>query len=428
MGTMKTLASLWAADWLMSKYPGMKALIVAPLSTLNVVWGSAIFKNLMGRRTYEVLHGNPEERSKRLAKPRDFYIVNFDGAVVGSTGNQLNGFSAEIAARKDIGLVIVDEATAYKHANTRRHRIARKLFDRPYLWMLTGTPTAQSHLDAYGLARLVNNAHGESYGSFVARTTVQLSRFKRIPTRAAYDEARKLLSPAVRYDIRDVWDGPSMTTQQREIDLTSEQKKHLKNLRNQLVVAMEDGTLISPANEAALRTKYLQIVLGAIYDTTHTPHPIDAAPRIAELISILDQSNAKVIVLCPFTSVCELVYRALEKWDRALVTGATSSKDRTDIFNAFQTTDKPQVIIADPGCLAHGIDLFAATTTVWYGPTDKAELYEQANKRAHRPGQKYPVTVVQLVSTALEREIFNRLRSSQQLQGVLLSMIKEGRI
>ena len=61
---------------------------------------------------------------------------------------------------------------------------------------------------------------------------------------------------------------------------------------------------------------------------------------------------------------------------------------------------------------------------VWYGPVDKTELYLQANKRAHRPGQKYPVTVVQIVSNKLEQEIFRRLETNTSLQGALLDAIR----
>jgi SNF2 family DNA or RNA helicase len=78
--------------------------------------------------------------------------------------------------------------------------------------------------------------------------------------------------------------------------------------------------------------------------------------------------------------------------------------------------------------MAHGLDLYAAQTVVWFGPTDKAELYMQANKRAHRPGQKHPVTVVQIVATALEREIFRRLESNISLQGALLDTVRRGEL
>src|SRR5207253_8675145 len=81
MGTMKTVASLWAADHLMLQHPlgEFKALIVAPLSTLTHVWGSAIFKHFLGRRTFEILHGSAKQRSEGLNKNVDFYVIKYEG-------------------------------------------------------------------------------------------------------------------------------------------------------------------------------------------------------------------------------------------------------------------------------------------------------------------------------------------------------------
>ena len=156
MGTMKTLATLWAADYLMrqSKEP-FHVIIVAPLSTLDRVWASAIFKNFLGSRTFEILHGTPSKRSELLAKDVDFYIVNFDGVGTGAhTGRryELAGFSAELRDRKDIRLCVIDEASAYKDAATLRHRIATRRTRRtgnisgysPELRRLTPRPT---HMD-----------------------------------------------------------------------------------------------------------------------------------------------------------------------------------------------------------------------------------------------------------------------------------------
>ena len=125
-GTMKTLSTLWAMDFLMQQFePGTcRALVIAPLSILETVWAAAIFRNFPGRRTYKVLIGDAEKRMKLLAEPADVYIVNHDGLKIGAhikkrpkPGERritLDGFSAALAARKDIQMVIVDEASAFK--------------------------------------------------------------------------------------------------------------------------------------------------------------------------------------------------------------------------------------------------------------------------------------------------------------------------
>lgn len=433
MGVGKTLATLWAADWLMRRNKDFRALIVAPLSILERVWANAIFKNFLGARTFEILHGSADRRIEYLSKPADFYIINFDGVGIGAHTRkrfELDGFSKILAARDDIKLAIIDEASGYRDSTTKRHRIARQVIGkRLYLWMLTGTPTPNAPTDAYGLAKMVNNAFGKSFTSFREETMMKISNFKWVPRTGSYDTARRFLTPSIRFDISQVWDGPELTTQQRQVELTVEQKKLFADLKRDLQVVVRSGQPITAANEAAVRTKFIQISLGGIYDADHVSHTIDAKPRIDELKTMLEQAPSKVLIFVPLTNIVNMLYRDLKKhWTCEIVNGDTSQKDRSRIFQAFQERPDPRILIADPGTASHGLDLFAAQTVVWFGPTDKTELYLQANRRAHRPGQKHPVTIVQLVSNKLEAEIFRRLETNERLQGALLDMVRKGEL
>ncbi len=433
MGTMKTLSALWAADFVMQK-ENCRAIVVAPLSILQRVWADALFANFLGRRTCQIVYGTGRDRQEKLGLPADFYIINFDGLGVGAhTRKQfaLDGFSADLSQRDDIQLAIVDEASAYRDARTKRHRLASVLIGRRnYLWQLTGTPTPNDPTDAYGLAKLAGTARGESFTSFHNRTMVKVAMWKWVPRAGAYEEARKLLSPAIRFDIRDVWDGPQMTVQQREVELTAEQKRAMAQLKRDLQVTIKSGAPITAVNEAAARQKFIQISLGAVYDQDHKGHVIDASPRLAELRAVIANAPGKILCFVPLTSVVNLLYEHLKaEVDCAIVNGETPQRGRADIFERFQRSESGlRLLIADPGTMAHGLDLWQARTVVWYGPTDVPERYPQANARAHRPGQKHPVTIVQLVSNSLEREIFKRLESKESLQGVLLQMVREGKI
>jgi len=435
MGVGKTLSTLWAADAVMRMHkPGTcRALIVCPLSIMQRVWSDAVFKNFLGARTVEILHGDANARLKALARPADLYIINFDGVGVGAHTRkkfELDGFSKELAARDDIRICIVDEASAYKDATTKRHRIARAVFGKKdYLWLLSGTPVPNAPTDAYGLAKLVNNANGQSFQSFKMSTMYQLApnSFKWLPRRDGYEKARALLKPSIRFSIDQVWDAPPMTTQLREVELTAEQKKLMADLKKDFVITVKSGAAISAVNEAAARIKFVQISLGAIYDQSHRVHAIDAGPRYAELIDVLEQAPGKTICFSPLTSVINMIYKNINKrWPSAVVNGDVSQKERSNIFQAFQDLENPlRVLVADPQTMAHGLDLYAARAVVWFGPSEKAELYAQANARMHRPGQRFPTTVVQLVSNPLEREIFRRLENNIALQGTLLQAVKE---
>jgi SNF2 family DNA or RNA helicase len=166
--------------------------------------------------------------------------------------------------------------------------------------------------------------------------------------------------------------------------------------------------------------------MGAVYDADHQPQPVHCAPRIADLRAIIENATGKLLIFVPFTSILNMLYRELKEHTRAVVNGAVSAKDRARIFDAFQNDPNPRLLLADPASVAHGVDLFAAQTVVWYGPVDRNELYPQGNKRAHRPGQKHPVTVVQMMTTKLEAEIFRRLEANETLQGAFLKLVREG--
>jgi hypothetical protein len=72
------------------------------------------------------------------------------------------------------------------------------------------------------------------------------------------------------------------------------------------------------------------------------------------------------------------------------------------------------------------IDLSAANTIVWYGPTDRVEDYQQANQRIAGPRQRRGMLIVRLASTSIERTIYQRLDNKQSLQGIILDLVKEG--
>jgi len=132
IGTGKTQAALWAADYLIKTKKVKKVLILSPLSTLERVWGDGIFTGLVHRK-FAVLHGTAERRLKLLKTDVEFYIINHDG------------FS--IIASETIGmfdLIIVDEAAVLRNPSTRRFKIFRKWLDQnpdARLWLMTGTPT-----------------------------------------------------------------------------------------------------------------------------------------------------------------------------------------------------------------------------------------------------------------------------------------------
>lgn len=444
MRTGKTLAALWAADYVMDQYPkgDCRALVVAPLSILQRVWGDAIFNNFMGKRTYGILHGDAKKREAVLAQPHDFYVINCDGLKVGfhKDGRRrlvLEGLAQQLATRDDIRIGIVDEFSMFKNAKSGRSEAARAILQSlDYLWLLSGTPTPNGPLDAYGPAKVMNNANGESFTSYKHRTMFQLSQFKWVPQKGSHQTALSMLQPAVRFKMADCVDVPPILPPQLlDIEMTPEQKKAYRQMKNEAVLLVKDGA-ISAVNEAALRGKLIQIACGAVYEQRpegRTTHRLDARPRLAAVEELVEWDGGKIIVLAPLTGVLHLLYDHFTKikdeggeqrYKCAIVNGEVKPKERDKIIRDFQEGDL-QIMFADPGTMSHGLDLSVSKTLVWFTLPDKTEQYLQANERIRGPRQTQPTQVVQLAATPVEREIFRRLEANETLQGVMLALVRE---
>ena len=148
-GTGKTMSVIWACDYLMKMKQIKRVLIVCPLSIMQSAWQNDIMKTTI-HRTCDIAYGTVDKRKKILEQGAEFTIINFDGVEILENYIKYEG---------GFDLIIIDEANAYKNPQTKRWKAMNKIIQaNPHmrLWMLTGTPAAQSPVDAYGLAKLVN--------------------------------------------------------------------------------------------------------------------------------------------------------------------------------------------------------------------------------------------------------------------------------
>ena len=436
MRTGKTLAALWAADFVMRDFEAkgerVRALIVAPLRTLRRTWGNAVFHHFLGRRTCVVLHGDANKRDRLLAdQDVDFYIINHDGLGVGAQVARkvtLTGMARSLFERSDIKIAIIDEASAYGDSTTRRSRIARTLIqDRQYFWPLTGTPNAQGPLKAYGISKLLNNAFGESYTSYKQRVMMQVSQFKWVPRAGAAQEVVKLLQPAVRFRQDEVFDAPDCIISQEEAPLSIAQKKAYKKMKDELVLEQANGKRITAVNEGVLRWKLIQIACGAVYDSDHEVHELDIKPRLEVMKELIEEAPRKIIIFAPLTSVLNLLHKELSKdYSCVLVNGEVPNKEADARVAQFQEGREPRILIAHPGPIARGLDFTAAATIIWYAPTDKTEDYIQANQRINGPKQTHKRAIIQISGSPIEQEIYKRLEANETLQGVVLKLVENG--
>ena len=416
-GTGKTASSIWAADYLMKQGKVNRVLVICPLSIMDSAWRNDLFSFAM-HRTVDVAYGSKEKRKKIINSGAEFVIINYDGVDIVKEEIANGGFD----------LFIVDEATHYKNAQTKRWKTLNKLVgEDDWLWMMTGTPAAQSPLDAYGLAKMVNPLSvPRFYGSWRDMVMWKVTQFKYKPKENAKDTVFKALQPAIRFTKEECLDLPDMTYTKRFVEMTTQQKKYYETLRKKMVMEVV-GEEVTATNAAIGLNKLLQISAGAVYTDEGDMVQFDIKNRYQVLKEVIDESSQKVLIFVPFKHTIDLLVEKLraDGVTSEVIRGDVSAPKRTEIFARFQDQPDPQVLVIQPQAAAHGVTLTAANTVVWWGPTSSLETYAQANARVHRSGQKHKCTVIQLAGSNAEKRIYRLLDERINIHTEMINLYKE---
>lgn len=324
--------------------------------------------------------------------------------------------------------VLVHNCNHYKNTMTKRWKIMNGLLGaNTWLWGLTGSPASQSPMDAYGLAKLMNPNSVPKYPTaFRDIVMSKLTQFKYIPRPSAMDTVHKVLQPAIRFTKEECLDLPPRMYVTREVPLSAQQTKYYKLLKEQMRIQAA-GEEVTTANAAINLNKLMQIASGAAYSDTKEVVEFDCANRLNVLEEIIEEASKKVIVFATFKHTIARLEDFLTSrgYTVGVVHGGIPVHRRADIFEAFQTTPDPHVLIIQPRSASHGVTLTAANVIVWWSPTPSVETYLQANDRVHRAGQDSPCTVVHLTGSPVEDKFYKALEQKSNLLDDLLGLYKD---
>lgn len=416
-GTGKTASVIWAVDYLMKLGAVRRVLVICPLSIMKAAWQADLFKFAI-HRTVSVAYGAAKKRKEIVNAGAEFVIINFDGVGIVKQEILNGGFD----------LIVVDEASAYKNPRTERWKDLRDVCKVVKgLWMLTGTPAAQSPVDAYGLAKLVNpKGVAPFYGQFRDQVMLKVSEYRWIPRPEAKHIVHNTLQPAIRFEKKDCLDLPPVTFADRDAPLTPQQSGFYKLLAKQMLIEAA-GEEVSAVNAAAKLTKLLQIACGSVYTDTGEVVDFDVSNRLNVVQEVVDECSNKVLIFVPFSHTIELLSKHLTKNGVTceIINGDVSVNKRSEIVRLFQSNTNPKVLIIQPQAASHGLTLTAADTIVWYAPCTSVETYLQANARIDRPGQVNPMTIIHIKGSPVEDRMYKLLRSNIDNHQQIIDLYKQ---
>jgi SNF2 family DNA or RNA helicase len=416
-GTGKTLSAAWAADYLMTRGEVRRVLIICPVSIMHTAWVADMSNSIIHRSVVVAHHAQAARRVELIQENHEIVVINYEGVGL---------VAQEIKNDGRFDLIIVDEANAYKNTSTKRWKaLAALIKPETYLWMMTGTPSSQSPMDAYGLARLVNpNGVPRFLTAWRDQTMNKITMFKWAPKFDAPEKIHKALQPAIRYTKAECLDLPPVVTTTREVALTPQQAKYYNLLKTQLLVQTA-GQTITAVNAAAALNKLLQISCGVAYSDDKEVIEFDASPRLNVLLEALEQTERKVLVFALYRAAIETIAQFLAKHgiEAEQIHGGVPASKRAHIIDRFQNHPNPRVLVLQPQAAAHGITLTAADTVIFYGPLMSVEQYIQAIARSDRKGQNSDkVTVIHIEGSPVEKRMFKALSGKVDDQTLVVEM------
>jgi len=389
MGLGKTVQALAA---ILLRAPQGPTLVVAPTSVcLNWEAEAARFAPTLNLRLF-----GPGDRQAMLdaAGPFDLVIASY---------GLLQQEAARFAAKRWT-TVVLDEAQAIKNTATKRSRAVMAL-QADFRIAATGTPL-ENHLgELWNLFRFLNPGLLGTSDQFNLRFAGPIEKAQ---NRRAESEARsrlrRLIGPFIlrRTKAQVLAELPARTEIVLPVDLTEEESALYESLRRATLDRI--AALEAPERQAAIQilAEMTRLRRACCNPELVAPGAGIASSKLtvfARLLGELLENRHKVLVFSQFVDHLTLIRRHLDQVGirYQYLDGSTPMAERQRSVDAFQAGDG-DVFLISLKAGGVGINLTAADYVVHMDPWWNPAVEDQASDRAHRLGQRRPVTIYRLVT------------------------------
>ena len=390
MGTGKTVTTLTAIDRLLYDHlEDGPVLVIAPKRVALDTWTteSQGWAHLRHLRVATVV-GTAKQRQDALASRADIYVINRENVV---------WLLDELAGRWRFPIVVVDELSSFKSAQAKRWKALRRVRGRIRRFIgLTGTPRPNGLEDLWPQLYLLDQGErlGKTLGAFRARYLVPEKMngpivYSYRPKEGAEDEVYSRIGDiCMSIKKEDVLKLPGQIYTDVTVRPSPALLKKYKAFEKDKVLECldADGEIVA-GSAAALTNKLLQFANGAIYDLDGQVHELHDL-KLDALEELVEQAGGDPVLILYAYQHDEARIR-----QRIDCRKLDTSEDIRD-WNA----GKIPVAIAHPASIGHGLNLqHGGHILIWFGLTWSLELYQQANERLNRPGQKNVCRIFHIV-------------------------------
>lgn len=412
MGLGKTLQVI---AFLLSEYevmpkedgPDFFALIVCP-GSLIYNWKNEM-ERFAPRLHAATVTGTVQEREEvlRAAGRGDILITSYD----------LLRRDAALYESYCFGYEIIDEAQYIKNHNTKAAR-AVKGIRAGFKTALTGTPIENRLSELWSIFDYIMPGFLYNYQRF--RDEIEIPVVANQDSEAA-EHLRQMIRPFVMRRLKkDVLkELPDKLEEAVFAYMGEEQERlytaHLHRIRKMLEEQTEAELASQKIQILAELTRLRQLCCdpSLIYENYH-----GGSAKILLCMDLIRQAldgGHRILLFSQFTSMLEHLQQQMKREGIAhlSLTGADSKERRAELVETFQRGEIPVFCISLKAG-GTGLNLTAADIVIHYDPWWNAAVQNQATDRAHRIGQKNPVTVYKLIAKDTIEENILKLQEKKK--------------
>jgi len=308
-------------------------------------------------------------------------------------------------------LIGIDESTTIKNPTAKRTKsiLSLKTLSK-YRRILTGSPVTKSPLDLFSQCQFLDPWLLSQQSYFAFRTRYAICRKINVSGRqveivVGYRNLGELSDKLKPFSYRvlkdDCLDLPPKTYTKRVIELSDEQKKVYKTMKEK-AIAFLNGKMVSTATVITQLMRLHQITCGHFTSDDGDVQEIKNN-RINQLMEILEEVEGKAVIWAHYRYDIEKIVESISKkyGENSVVTyyGDTSTDDRQKAITQIQDKDSPvRFIVGTPQTGGYGITLTGASTMIYYSNGYDLEKRQQSEARIDRIGQEKPMTYIDIIA------------------------------
>jgi len=422
MGLGKTVITLTAASILKyDRFQVCKVLVIAPKKVAEATWSREAEKwdHLQHLRVSTCL-GTAAQRKRALSQTADIYVINREN---------VQWLVDYYRTEWPFDMVIIDELSSFKSHKAKRFKSltwVRPKIDR--IVGLTGTPAPNGLEDLWAEIYLLDEGK-RLYPKIGQFRTKFFNPGKRGPMGEVYDYRPKngaeesingaISDICISMSAEDYLQLPDMTDVTVPVVLDKKARARYDEMERETLLQVDEA-LIDAGSAATLSIKLLQLANGAVYDGMKNIVPIHDCKVEAFMETVEALNGRPALVFYAFQHDRDRILAALAKTD--LRVRMYKRPEDGDAWNRGEI----DILLAHPASTAYGLNLQeGGNHIIWFGLNWSLELYQQANARLYRQGQKEKVIVHHLVAEGTrDEDVMAALQAKGDVQDALLQSLK----